>query len=90
MKRYKNAHDVLPEDLVREIQKYVKGTHLYIPQTERKGWGENNSTREEIEQRNKEIYQKYMDGISITELATGYHLSEERIRGILYEVQTDE
>ncbi|CAG7615047.1 CD3324 family protein [Paenibacillus allorhizosphaerae] len=89
MKRYKNARDVLPESLIQEIQKYVRGEHLYIPQTERKAWGEKSGTRDEMERRNKEIYQRYMDGIGITELAEMYHLSEERIRGILYETHTD-
>ncbi|MDF2659178.1 MAG: hypothetical protein K0Q94_1969 [Paenibacillus sp.] len=89
MKRYKNARDVLPESLIREIQKYVRGEHLYIPQTERKGWGETNGARDEMERRNKEIYQKYMDGIGVTELSEIYHLSEERIRGILYELHTE-
>lgn len=89
MKRYKNARDVLPEKLIREIQKYVRGEHLYIPQTERKGWGEQSGTRDAMERRNKEIFQKYMDGIGIAELSDIYHLSEERIRGILYELKSD-
>ncbi|CAG7600129.1 hypothetical protein PAESOLCIP111_00368 [Paenibacillus solanacearum] len=89
MKRYKNARDVLPESLIQEIQKYVRGEHLYIPQTERKGWGEKSGTRDEMERRNKEIYQKYMDGISMAELADMYHLSEERIRGIVYEMHAN-
>lgn len=89
MTRYKNARDVLPESLIREIQKYVRGEHLYIPQTERKRWGQQNGTRDEIERRNKDICQKHIDGISIAELAEIYHLSEERIRGILYEMLAD-
>ena len=28
---YVNAEEVLPEDLIREIQKYVDGKVLYIP-----------------------------------------------------------
>lgn len=89
MKKYKNARDVLPESLVREIQKYVRGEHLYIPQTERAGWGEKSGSRAEIDRRNNEIYKRYMDGIGMSELAEIYHLSEERIRGILYEKNTE-
>ncbi|GAA3407788.1 CD3324 family protein [Paenibacillus hodogayensis] len=85
MKRYKNARDILPESLIQEIQKYVRGQHLYIPQTERKGWGAHSGTRDEMARRNKDIYQKYMDGVGISELSRIYHLSEERIRGIVYE-----
>ncbi|MFK7693917.1 CD3324 family protein [Paenibacillus sp. HJGM_3] len=85
MSRYRNARDVLPESLIREIQKYVRGEHLYIPQTERTEWGARSGARAELERRNKDIVQHYMDGIAIAELAERYHLSEERIRGILYE-----
>jgi Mor family transcriptional regulator len=85
MSRYKNARDVLPEALVREIQKYVSGQHLYIPQTVRNEWGEKTGIRGEMERRNKEIAQKYVDGLSIPKLAEIYHLSEERIRTIVYE-----
>lgn len=89
MSRYRNAKDVLPDALVREIQKYVRGEHLYIPQTERTEWGKRSGARELMKKRNMEIQQKYMDGISVLELAEMYGLSEERIRGILYEKSED-
>lgn len=89
MSKYKNARDVLPESLIREIQKYVRGEHLYIPQTERIGWGKKSGSRAEIEHRNNEIYRQYMDGIRVAELAEMYYLSEERIRGILYVLHTE-
>lgn len=85
MSRYKNAKDVLPDHLVREIQKYVRGQHLYIPQTVRTGWGEQTGIKDELERRNKEIAQKFVDGIGIPRLADMYHLSEDRIRAIVYE-----
>ena len=39
--RYRNAGDLLPEALVKELQRYVQGEYLYIPTdgTQRKGWG---------------------------------------------------
>jgi len=88
-KRYVNARDVLPESLVKEIQKYVTGQHLYIPQTERRDWGSTTGTREELRKRNREIYMKYLAGIRIPTLSEQYRLSEERIRGIVYEHQTE-
>ena len=33
---YVNADEVLPEDLIREIQKYVDGKVLYIPRRSEK------------------------------------------------------
>ncbi|WP_019536229.1 CD3324 family protein [Paenibacillus ginsengihumi] len=89
MKRYTNARDVLPESLIREIQKYVKGQHLYIPQTERRDWGTTTGIREELLQRNREIYRKFLEGINVRSLSEIYHLSEERIRAIIHEQQTE-
>lgn len=44
---YVNADEVLPEDLIREIQKYVDGKVLYIPRRSEKamGWGEKNGAK---------------------------------------------
>lgn len=37
---YKNAKDVLPDELIREIQKYIDGDLLYIPtKSEKTEWG---------------------------------------------------
>jgi len=73
--------------LVREIQKYVKGQHIYIPipQTERKDWGSGTGIREELERRNEDISRRYHSGATIQELAEWFHLSEERIRSIIYQ-----
>lgn len=41
MKKYVNAKNILPSELVEEIQKYIDGSHIYIPQKSRKSWGSN-------------------------------------------------
>lgn len=57
---YKNGKDILPEKLLRELQKYIQGETIYIPKTEeRKGWGESNGTKRAIRERNLEIYKLY-------------------------------
>lgn len=45
--RYVNAREVLPEPLVRELQKVVQGGYLYVPKDERsrKRWGEESGYR---------------------------------------------
>lgn len=88
MKKYVNAREVLPESLIKEIQKYIKGQHIYIPQTERQTWGESTGIRKELEQRNEEIVRRFESGISIQQLSKLFNLSEDRIRGIVYERQT--
>lgn len=38
--RYLNASDILPDELLREIQKYTQGEAIYIPrEQERRKWG---------------------------------------------------
>jgi len=88
MKKYVNAREVLPEALIKEIQKYVKGQHLYIPQTERQTWGQSTGIREEMEGRNAEIFRRYKSGVSMRQLAEQFSLSEDRVRGIIYDRQT--
>jgi len=83
--RYKNASDILPEELVREVQKYAAGRTLYFPRdTQRKKWGENSGARAFFEQRNAEIRQRYLQKVSIDRLADEYCLSVETVRKIVF------
>ena len=46
MKTHKNARDILPDRLLRELQEYVSGETLYIPKAEEKTpWGETSGAR---------------------------------------------
>ncbi len=82
---YKNGKDVLPLELLHELQKYIQGELVYIPREEniRAGWGENNGTRSAIQERNTEIYRLYEKGARVKELVDRYHLSEDSIRKII-------
>lgn len=81
----KNAADVLPDELLKELQKYVSGESLYIPSDkERKKWGSGFGARKFYAQRNEEIQYKFFHNMSIEELAEEYSLSTETIRKIVY------
>lgn len=82
---YRNGRDLLPPQLLQEIQKYIQGETVYIPrkQAERASWGEINGTKQKLEVRNRQIYQLYYEGSSIATLAEIYHLSEDSIRKVL-------
>ncbi|MFZ5353060.1 MAG: CD3324 family protein [Bacillota bacterium] len=82
---YKNGKDILPERLLKELQKYIQGELIYIPKNDnvRAGWGENNGTRKLISQRNHEIYMLYKNGYTVYELTDRYSLSEDSIRKII-------
>lgn len=83
---YKNGIDLFPQELLKEIQKYVSGGLVYIPQVEnkRKEWGELSGIKTEIHMRNYEIKQKFINGVTIPELALEYCLAIETIKRIVY------
>lgn len=82
---YRSAEKVLPVELVEQIQQYVDGGYLYIPrkQEKRKKWGENTMIRKQLGERNSSIYEDYLQGLSIKELAEKYFLSEKSIQRII-------
>ncbi len=83
--KYKRASDVLPEDLLKEVQKYAAGETLYFPKdSQRQKWGEGSGARQYFTTRNEEIVQKYQQKASIERLAEEYCLSVETIRKIVF------
>ncbi|ANY75768.1 MULTISPECIES: CD3324 family protein [Paenibacillus] len=85
MGHYKNGREVLPPELLQQIQQYIDGELLYIPKQseQRAGWGELSGSRERIERRNKEMYRAYCKGRTIEELERTYFLSGESVRKII-------
>ncbi len=84
---YRNACEVLPPELVSQIQKYVDGEIIYIPRQEnrRKKWGDNTLTRSDLHTRNDEIHRLYLEGTRVKELAERFYLSTQCIYKILSE-----
>ncbi len=83
--KYKNAADVLPEGLLKEIQRYIEGGLIYIPNNNaKKGWGEKSGSRVYYSVRNNEIKKNYKDGKSISEISDLYGLAFDTVRRIIY------
>ena len=82
---YIKAEDILPEDLIREIQEYIDGVTVYIPRRPgaRHIWGQETDYKAELRVRNDRIRNDYADGQSVPALSRKYHLSEKSIRRIL-------
>lgn len=82
---YIKASDVLPEELISEIQKYIDGQMLYVPRKgkEHSGWGEKSGIREKLEKRDRQIFDGYVSGKTIPNLSTEYYLSEKSIQRII-------
>ncbi|WP_047984304.1 CD3324 family protein [Ornithinibacillus californiensis] len=87
--QYKNAKEVLPPSLLKEMQEYIQGDLIYIPKANEKrmGWGEASGSKALITKRNKEILQLYTNGKSFEELGQQFHLSIDSIRKIIYKMR---
>lgn len=83
--KYENANNILPADLVNQIQKYAAGKLLYIPKKEEPvAWGSLSGARQKLLKRNQRIYNEYKNGKGVGELSEEYFLSVDSIRKIVY------
>lgn len=83
--KYKNAQEILPDKLLKELQKYIAGETLYIPSAvSKKTWGETSGARNYYKQRNDKICKLHANGHKIEQLADEFNLSVDSIRKIIY------
>ena len=82
---YIKAEEILPEDLIRQIQEYADGVYIYIPRKPgtRYAWGQKTDYKAELKIRNDCIRNDHAAGEGVTTLSRKYHLSEKSIRRIL-------
>ena len=83
--RYQKANEILPEELVELIQNYIDGEYVYIPrkQENKRTWGAGTGAREERKRRDRSIYNDYVSGFGVKNLAERYFLSEKSIQRIV-------
>ena len=88
---YIKATDVLPEEVLDLIQKYVEGEYIYIPKKEcnRKLWGQTTKSKEKTSARNADIYKIYEKGVSVKILSEMYYLSLKSIQRIIFKMKTE-
>jgi len=84
--KYVRIDRILPDDLVKEIQKYIQGEYIYVPSPpeKRKRGGERSKSRAYIKARNAKILNQYIGGQSISNLAEEFFLSHSSIKKIVY------
>lgn len=84
---YQNLIDLLPKELLEQIQQYVDGKVIYIPkkQENKKQWGENTNTKKFLAERYCRICEDYNNGMNIRQLAEKYFLAEKSIQRIIKE-----
>jgi Mor family transcriptional regulator len=84
--KYVNAKDVLPPELLAQVQKHVGGAIVYVPKKEEKraDWGQFSGIKDELKARNLSIMNCYNRGVPVDELMDEFCLSEASIRKIIY------
>lgn len=84
--KYIKADNIFPKELLKQIQKYVQGELIYIPNPEgvRKKWGEKSGYRLYLDYRNNQIRNQFISGLALEQLAEEFCLSIESIKRIVY------
>ena len=82
---YIRAEEILPADVLENVQKYIDGQMLYIPKRKPKhnAWGSLSGTKEYYRKRNALICSDFMSGASVDSLAVKYCLAEKSIQRIV-------
>jgi Mor family transcriptional regulator len=82
---YFKANDILPNEIIEEVQKYIDGELVYIPRKEntRKKWGSKTGVKIILADRNRDIYQDYQSGMSFDALSEKYYLVPKSIKRII-------
>ena len=83
--KYINAAEILPKQLLKELQTYIDGSVLYVPKVlEKKEWGATSGARTFYQERNREIQKRFHEGYSIDVLSEQYGLAYSTIKKIIY------
>lgn len=83
--KYKNAAEILPDRLLKELQSYIDGDVLYIPKASvKRKWGTVSGSRTFYQERNEEIKRLYKEGDSIDMLSKQFGLAYSTIKKIIY------
>ena len=84
--KYKNAAEILPPELLQEVQCYIEGELLYIPRSNSKQeWGAVSGSKKFYLERNYQIKELFHNGKSVEELAVKFGVSNSTITKIVYQ-----
>ena len=88
---YQNAIDILPVEIIEEIQKYMDGGTIYIPKktSEKLPWGTKTETKQKLSLRNLMIYHEFIVGITCQELSQKYFLDIKSIQRIIRQIKRE-
>ena len=85
-------------DFLKRLPFTVKRQHnidnyivdFYIPKKKTRAvWGSVSGTRKKLARRNRNIYEEYLSGLSVNELAARYYLTDKSIQRIIREIKRE-
>ena len=82
--KYRNATEILPPQLLQELQQYAQGETLYIPKVKRESWGEGSGAKKFYSSRNSDIRKQFSHGVAMEQLSNKYSISEDAVKKIVY------
>jgi RimJ/RimL family protein N-acetyltransferase len=82
--KYRNAIELLPPQLLQELQRYAQGETLYVPRIKRKSWGEGTGAKTFFSERNENIRKQCSLGENLENLSEEYVISEDALKKVVY------
>ena len=82
--KYRNAAELLPLQLLQELQKYAQGETIYISKVRRKPWGEGTDAKSFYSKRDADVRKHYSHGADLRKLSEDYFISEDAVKKIIY------
>lgn len=87
--KYENADHIFPEKLLLEIRQFMLEGYVYISsRSSRKKWGSVSGQKEELERRNRKIYEEYCAGKSVDTISKEQYLSKSSIYRIIKQMKS--
>jgi Mor family transcriptional regulator len=78
--KYRNAAELLPPQLLLELQKYAQGETFYVPKIKRESWGAATGAKTFYSQRNLDIRNQFSRGVDLEKLSEDHFISEDAVK----------
>jgi len=82
--KYRNAMEILPPQLLRQLQELAQGEILYVPKAKRETWGAATGARAFYSERDCEIRKQFSRGAGLEKLGEKHFISEDAVKKIVY------
>lgn len=82
--KYRNAAEILPPQLLKELQKYAQGETFYVPKRKRESWGAGTGARTFYSARDRDIRARFSRGVAPGKIGEEFFISEDTVKKIVY------